>query len=127
MVNVYNLAEFFVLATLYECFPLPLLEAMICGCPALVPSTGGCSDQAGQAARYVDPRDEVSYADGMMELTRSPLLRAEMRAAGLGQAGRYAWQKTAEMTLEVLETIVPAGRVSSPSVASSKDSVVAMD
>jgi len=127
ILNAYNLAEFFVLATLYESFCLPLLEAMICGCPALVPSTGAPPQIGGQAARYVNPYDEVSYADGMMELTRSPLLRAEMRAAGLGQARRYAWQKTAEMTLGVLEAIVPAGRVSSPGVTSSKESIVVVD
>ena len=46
MVKVYNLAEFFVLATLYESFCLPLAEAIATGCPAIVPSTGGCPELA---------------------------------------------------------------------------------
>ena len=31
----YNLADVFVLASLYEGFGLPILEAMACGCPAV--------------------------------------------------------------------------------------------
>lgn len=123
IVNAYNLAEFFVLATLYECFPLPLLEAMTCGCPALVPSTGGCSEQAGPAALYVDPRDEVAMGHAMREIAASPVLRAEMQAAGLERARRFSWQKTAEATLQVFETIVPTAKENSASRVSSSNTV----
>jgi glycosyltransferase involved in cell wall biosynthesis len=90
MVNVYNLAEFFVLATLYESFCLSLVEAMATGCPAIVPSTGGCPELGGKAARYIDPHDVVAIGDAMLEMANSPEFRARMRAAGLERARRYS-------------------------------------
>jgi glycosyltransferase involved in cell wall biosynthesis len=110
MVKVYNLAEFFVLATLYESFCLPLVEAMATGCPAIVPSTGGCPELGGEAARYVDPCNVVAISDAMLEMANSPELRARMRAAGLERARRYSWDRTAECTLEVLDGISPPVR-----------------
>jgi glycosyltransferase involved in cell wall biosynthesis len=119
IVNVYNLAEFFVLATLYESFPLPLIEAMACGCPAMVPKTGGCPELAQGAARLIDPLDVRSIAEGMLALDRSPDLRAQMRAAGLERAGRFSWRRTAEVTLRVLDEVAPrvkAGVVAKASI-----------
>lgn len=110
LVNVYNLAEFFVLATLYESFCLPLVEAMATGCPAIVPSTGGCPELGGEAAHYIDPHDVVAIGEAMLEVAHSPELRARMRAAGLKRARRYSWDRTAERTLEVLNNISPPVR-----------------
>jgi glycosyltransferase involved in cell wall biosynthesis len=116
MVKVYNLAEFFVLATLYESFCLPLVEAMATGCPAIVPSTGGCPELGGEAARYVDPCNVVAISDAMLEVANSPALRARMRAAGLERARRYSWDRAAERTLEVLDGISPPLRMSKQSM-----------
>jgi glycosyltransferase involved in cell wall biosynthesis len=119
IVKAYNLADFFVLATLYESFCIPLIEAMACGCPAMVPNTGGCPEIAQGAARLIDPRDVGSIADGMLALDRSPDLRAQMSAAGLERAGRFSWRRTAEVTLRVLDEAVPrvkAGVVAGASV-----------
>jgi glycosyltransferase involved in cell wall biosynthesis len=116
MVKVYNLAEFFVLATLYESFCLPLVEAMATGCPAIVPSTGGCPELGGEAARYVDPCNVVAISDAMLEVANSPELRARMRAAGLERARKYSWDRTAERTLEVLDGISPPLRMSKQSM-----------
>jgi glycosyltransferase involved in cell wall biosynthesis len=106
IVKAYNLAEFFILATLYESFPLPLIEALSTGCPAVVPITGGCRDLAEEAARYIDPLNPDSIADTMTELATSPQLRQQMRAAGLERAKEFTWRKTAERTLAVLDSIV---------------------
>ncbi|HEU5304960.1 MAG TPA: glycosyltransferase family 1 protein [Gemmatimonadales bacterium] len=105
IVKAYNLAEFFILATLYESFPLPLIEALSTGCPAIVPITGGCRDLAEDAARYIDPLNPDSIAEAMTALATSPELRQRMRAAGLERAKEFTWRKTAERTLTVLDSI----------------------
>ncbi len=107
IVKAYNLAEFFILATLYESFPLPLIEALSSGCPAIVPITGGCRDLAEDAARYIDPLDPDSIAAALTELGESPELRRRMREAGLERAKEFTWRKTAERTLAVLDSVVP--------------------
>ncbi|MFQ5420782.1 MAG: glycosyltransferase family 4 protein [Anaerolineae bacterium] len=105
IVNAYNLADFFVLATLYECFPLPLIESMACGCPALVPSTGGCPELGVTAARYINPLDTDEIGNAMFEIAGSDQLRAEMREAGLKRAAMFSWGRTADLTLEVFDKV----------------------
>lgn len=107
IVLVYNLTEFLVLATLYESFSIPLIEAMACGCPAMVPSTGGCPEVAQDAAYFIDPMNVQSIAEGMLTLERSADLRAKMRETGLKRAKMFTWQRTAEVTIKVLDEIVP--------------------
>jgi glycosyltransferase involved in cell wall biosynthesis len=104
--KAYNLAEFFVLATLYESFCLPLIEAMACGCPAVVPNTGGCPEIAQGAAQTVDPRDIQSIAEGMLALDRSEDLRKHLREAGLNRAKMFSWDQTAQKTLDVFDAII---------------------
>jgi glycosyltransferase involved in cell wall biosynthesis len=112
IVMLYNLAEFFVLTTLYESFSFPLVEAMASGCPVIASSTGACPEVAGNAARLVDPYDSVAIGDTMTELARSPRLREQMRAAGLERVRTFSWQWTAARTLEVFEKLSPTCRLS---------------
>ncbi|MGH7797411.1 MAG: glycosyltransferase family 4 protein [Candidatus Binatia bacterium] len=107
IVKAYNLAEFFVLATLYESFCLPLIEAMASGCPALVPDTGGCPELGSSAARYVNPRDAEAIGEGMLELAASPELRAEMRRAGVARARMFSWERTAHATIAAFDQAYP--------------------
>jgi glycosyltransferase involved in cell wall biosynthesis len=106
IVKAYNLAEFSILATLYESFALPLVEALASGCPAIAPVTGACQEVAGEAARYIDPLQADSIAEAMTALATSPELRQRMRAAGLERAKEFTWGKTAERTLSVLDSIM---------------------
>jgi len=106
IVKAYNLAEFFILATLYESFGLPLVEALSTGCPAIAPTTGACPEIAQNAARYVDPLSPDAIAQAMFALTSSAELRQQMRSAGLERAKEFTWLKTAERTLAVLDSIV---------------------
>ena len=102
IVKAYNLAEFFVLAKLYESFSLPLVEAMSCGCPALVPETGACPEVGGDAAMYVNPLDPEAIGGAMLKLAESKELRMQMRKAGMKRASFYTWDQTAKITLDVL-------------------------
>jgi len=99
----YQLAQFFVLAKLCESFGLPILEALACGCPAIVPSTCASPEVAGGAARLIDPHDVEDIAEALLEVAASARLRYEMRERGLDRAGAFTWPKTAQRTLAVLE------------------------
>jgi len=105
IVKAYNLAEFFVLATLYECFPLPLIEAMSSGCPALVPNTGGCPELGETAAHYINPLDINSIGDAIFEIAGSEKLRMKMRESGLKRAAMFSWERTADLTLKVFDGV----------------------
>jgi glycosyltransferase involved in cell wall biosynthesis len=103
----YQLADCFVLATLFESFGLPILEALATGCPAIVPATGAGPEVAGSAARLIDPYDEGAIAAALLEVTGSPELRARMARAGILRARNFSWQQSAERILAVFDELVP--------------------
>jgi glycosyltransferase involved in cell wall biosynthesis len=103
-INVaYNLAELFVLLTLYESFAFPLVEAMASGCPAIVSATGACPAIAGDAAKLVDPRDPYANAQAMLDLCHSDEVRLRMKRKGLQRAAEFSWDETARRTLSAFE------------------------
>lgn len=103
----YQLAEVFVLATLNESFGFPLVEAMACGCPALVPATGACREIGAAAVRLLDPYDSEDIGRRLLELERSDRLRAELAAAGIERAAQFSWRETARRTLAVFDALAP--------------------
>ena len=103
----YQLADCFALATLYESFGLPILEALATGCPAIVPATGAGPEVAGAAARLIDPYDESDIARALLEVTASAALRERMRQEGVARARDFTWQRTAARVLEVFDEICP--------------------
>ncbi len=107
LATAYQLADCFVLATLFESFGLPILEAMASGCPAIVPATGAAPEVAGSAARLIDPRDEADITAALLEVTGSEELRQRMAQAGIARARRFSWQQAAERILGVFDELLP--------------------
>lgn len=103
----YQLAELFLVGTLCESFGIPILEALACGCPAIVPKTCASPEVAGGAARLIDPLDEADIARALAEVAGSEALRREMRERGLKRAQELTWDATARGTLAVLDELVP--------------------
>jgi glycosyltransferase involved in cell wall biosynthesis len=112
----YQLAECFVLATLCESFGIPIVEAMACGCPAIVPNTCAAPEIAGGAAHLIDPHNEEDIARAFAVVTRSPELRNQMRERGLQRAQQMSWKETARRTLMVFNEIAPLGSSSQAKV-----------
>lgn len=109
----YQLATMFVLATLNESFAFPIVEALACGCPAIVPSTGACPEIGADAVRLVDPRSEADIAAALLELDGAPDQRAALAARGLRRAQRFTWTATAATTLAVLDALAPRAAANS--------------
>jgi glycosyltransferase involved in cell wall biosynthesis len=99
----YNLADLFVLPSLYEGFGIPLLEAMACGCPVLTSTTGSPPEVVADAGYLVDPLKVNDIAAGMYEVLSNANLRNAMVAKGLERVKDFSWEKCARQTLNVLE------------------------
>ncbi len=89
--------------SLYEGFGLPPLEAMACGTPVLTSNVTSLPEVVGDAALMVEPHDVEAIADGLKRLVEDFFLRDELRRKGLERAKRFNWDKTAELTWQVLQ------------------------
>jgi glycosyltransferase involved in cell wall biosynthesis len=87
---MYRLAEALVYPSLFEGFGIPIVEALVSGTP-VVTTRGGCFAEAGgPASAYVDPSDPEELREVLRAILADPARRAEMRAAGLAHAERFA-------------------------------------
>src|SRR3990172_1343104 len=92
-----------VLASFYEGFGFPLVEAFACGTPAIASRVASLPEVAGDAALYIDPRDPQTIADAMERYAASPELREEMARRASERSRRFSWRRTAEETLAVYQ------------------------
>ena len=99
-------ADALVSASLYEGFGLPPLEAMAAGTPCLVANAGAFPEVCGDAAMYADPRDEAAFASEMLRLARDPSVREDLARRGRVRARQFDWDRSARLTVEVLEDVV---------------------
>lgn len=101
----YNLADLYLYPTIIEAFPIPLTEAMRCGCPIVTSNTTGCDELGADVALKVDPLDVDQISDAIMQVINNDQLRFEMIAKGLERSNIFSWQKCAEETLQAFEQI----------------------
>ncbi len=97
----YRAAELFIYPSLYEGFGLPVLEAMACGTPTITSDISSLPEVAGDAALLVDPGDPQALATAIARVLTEPELAIAMRTAGLAQASRFSWKRTAAETIAV--------------------------
>lgn len=101
--KLYNVATLFVYPSLYEGFGLPPLEAMACGCPAVVSNVTSLPEVCGDAACYVDPFDVESITDGIHRVVTDETLRRSLIAKGFERAKLFSWERSARAHLKVFE------------------------
>lgn len=102
---LYRGASAFVYPSLYEGFGLPVLEAMARGVPSVVSTASSLPEVAGEAALPVDPRSVAGLAEAMERVVSDRGLATRLREAGLARSGRFSWEETARLTLEVYKSV----------------------
>jgi glycosyltransferase involved in cell wall biosynthesis len=97
---LYENAECFVFASLYEGFGSPPLEAMSSGCSVVLSRTASLPELYEGAASFCDPYRPEDIAAAIQRAIKSPPAAAsELKAF----AEKFSWEKCARETLEVLQ------------------------
>jgi glycosyltransferase involved in cell wall biosynthesis len=115
---LYSLATALVFPSLYEGVGMPPLEAMACGCPAIVSDRGALPEIAGDAAVVVpigadrpegrSPAVSSALADAMGRIAGDAGFRDGLVAKGLEHAKRFSWARHARDVIGVYEKGAPS-------------------
>jgi len=89
-----------------EGFGLPILEAMIRGCPVITSNCSGSAEVGGKAALLVDPHEPSQSRHHLERLRDDPAYRGERVADSLVRAGQFSWGKSFELLLEVYRHVL---------------------
>jgi alpha-1,3-rhamnosyl/mannosyltransferase len=95
MALLYSAASALVFPSLFEGGGIPVMEAMVCGCPVVASEIPTTREFAGAAALRFDPTRVASIVEAMTECESNPALRRQLATAGLAQAHRFSPQLVA--------------------------------
>ena len=104
MLELYRRASVVSVLSSSEGFGLPVLEALACGTPVLVPRASAQAEVAGVAGIEVDPDDPESVAAGIERAQRE---RVVLAALGLARASEFAWERCAERVERLWQELCP--------------------
>ncbi|MBM41282.1 MAG: hypothetical protein CL483_05075 [Acidobacteria bacterium] len=97
--KLYESAVMLVLPSFDEGFGIPVLEAMTVGVPVVVSNRGSLPEVVGEAGVIVDPEDTHALAAAMANLLDDHERYARLVKAGVAQATRFRWARSATALL----------------------------
>ncbi|MCY3623632.1 MAG: glycosyltransferase family 1 protein [Gammaproteobacteria bacterium] len=100
--GVYRSCVALTLASFYEGFGIPLVEAMQHGKPVITSGTGAMAEVAGDAGIFVDPGNPASIARAFLKLARDRDAHRRLTANALRRSRAFSWDRAARATVEVL-------------------------
>jgi len=106
LLQIYNACDVFVFPSFYEGFGLPALEAMACGRAVVCSDASALPEVVDGAAILFDPYSVDEMTRAIADVLLENELRARLERLGLQRAAHFSWQKTAEQTLEVFQSVV---------------------
>lgn len=90
----------------YEGFGLPPLEAMACGCPAIVSTAEAVTEVVGNQAVQIEAEDLDGWRLAMHRAIASPESLLHLRDPGVAHAAQFGWSRAARTTLGVYHRVL---------------------
>jgi glycosyltransferase involved in cell wall biosynthesis len=102
LLYLYNRAALLAMPSLYEGFGLPPLEALACGCPALVAATSSLPEVVGPIGQKLPPEEISAWTAALLDGWQNRAgHRARTLEEGPAWAKTFSWRRAAEETLSV--------------------------
>ncbi|MBL7808294.1 MAG: glycosyltransferase family 4 protein [Saprospiraceae bacterium] len=102
---MYRNARCFIFPSLYEGFGMPLVEAMACGCPVLIPEGGALSEIGGGAAMSFQHHIPGSLLESTRKILLDKSLRDDFTAKGKKRAELFTWEKSVAAHVNIYQQI----------------------
>jgi len=106
LITVFQGARLYVDPSLYEGFGFQILEAMACGIPTIATQCASVPEILGQAGFLVDPKDEDTFTERIIQVLTNENLWNRMRHKGLERAKQFRWEKAARETLFAYQEVL---------------------
>lgn len=103
---IYSYASALVFPSLYEGFGFPPLEAMACGCPAIVSHVASIPEACGESVEYVNPFSVKSIQEGIKSVLECQSKREKLIAKGYEHVKKFKWETTVERYLKLMTQII---------------------
>jgi glycosyltransferase involved in cell wall biosynthesis len=103
---LYSGATAFLFPSTFEGFGLPVLEAMQCGTPVICSNATSLPEVGGNSVVYCDPMNVDEFTNAIIGVHEDPNKRKLLQDAGLAQATKFCWSKTADSVAQALRRCV---------------------
>jgi len=90
---------------LYEGFGLPLIKSFKVGTPVITSNNSSLKEISQNAALLVNPTSVKDIQKAIEKIISSPKLRNDLSKKGLKISQNFSWQKTAQKTLQVYNSL----------------------
>jgi D-inositol-3-phosphate glycosyltransferase len=112
LVDWYAAATLICVPSYNESFGLVAIEASAVGTPVVAAAVGGLTTvvRDGVTGLLVDGHDPADYARAMSRLVSTPAYRDRLGSAAAEHARGFAWERTADLTLDVYRKAAHAMR-----------------
>lgn len=108
LVALYQDALSLVVASLYEGFCMPIVEAQSVGGMVISSDSSCLPEVAGDGALFFNPRDPAQLVEQIVRIYDDPTLRQAIIDRGRANAARMTWANTARLTYDALEKALAA-------------------
>ncbi len=101
----YARAEAFIYPSRYEGFGIPILEAFVNNCPAIVSNSSSFPEIAQNAAVYFDPVNCKSIEAAVKKVLGNAKLKQQLIKAGSIRLKNFSWDKAAKETADIYKSV----------------------
>lgn len=103
---LYAQARFLAMPSLYEGFGLPLVEAMLKGCPVITSNNSSMIEVTGDAGVLIDPLNIEDIKSGLYKLIVDDDFRNSLSHIAKKRSCQYNWQFSGAKLLSVFQNVI---------------------
>jgi glycosyltransferase involved in cell wall biosynthesis len=106
LIELYQKATLMVYPSLYEGLGLPILEAMVHGCPVATSYSSGMIEAGGNAVEFFDPNSIQSISASIMKIVDSLHYSNNLIKLGFEHVKNFTWLKCTKETFNIYKKII---------------------